>query len=294
MPAAPAPRPHRSEFSRSLAQGALIGALVLCFAFPWLRSHPLHRPALPAASAPSVPRAALPKAPRHGPLADFRGVAVSRDVRQVANWSFFTRDNQGHSVVILDKKAATAYVFDPAGRLVSSAPVLLGLAIGDDTEPGLGDKPLSRIRDDEKTTPAGRFVAEPGENNAGEDIVWIDYDQALAMHRVIRGTPAERRAQRLASPDPRERRISFGCINMPPRFYDHVLSPAVKKTGAIVYVLPEVKTSRQVFGAWDVTDPDARPPARSVARNTVAAARNHPPRAYREAPPDAAAGAAAQ
>jgi hypothetical protein len=303
MPPDSSTRPPTSEFLRSVAQGVVVGAIALAVAIPWMRAHPPHRApdvsvpsGTPEAAAPSrpAPPAALPHPGEAHRLADFRGVHVSPDVREVANWAFYTRDNHGHSVVILDKKAATVYAFDPAGRLVSSAPVLLGLTISDDTEPGVGDKPLSQIRDDEKTTPAGRFVAEPGENTQGEDIVWIDYDQALAMHRVIKGTPAERRAQRLASPDPRERRISFGCINLPPAFYDHVLSPAVKKTGAIVYILPEIKTTRQVFGSWDVTKPGAHAPAHAGVRSAASSARGKPARAYRENPAAASTAATAQ
>jgi hypothetical protein len=286
--------PSSSEFLRSLVLGVVLGGVALIAALPWIRSH-TRAPAAPAvqtapAPAARAPVARAPVAPPARRLADFHGVKVSRDVRQVANWSFFTGDNAGHSVVILDKKAATAYVFDPAGRLVTQTPVLLGLAIGDGMEPGIGDKPLSQIRDDEKTTPAGRFVAQLGENDKGEDIVWIDYDAALAMHRVVTNVPAERRVQRLASPDPKERRISFGCINLPPSFYDQVLSPTVKKTGAIVYVLPEIETPQQVFGSWDVTDPSAHPPAHRVAQASSAAPATRPPRAYRESPAALAAG----
>ena len=52
-----------------------------------------------------------------------------------------------------------------------------------------------------------------------------------------------------------DNRISFGCINLPVSFYEDVLSPTVRQYGAIIYVLPEVKTPQQVFGAYDVTDP---------------------------------------
>jgi hypothetical protein len=219
---------------------------------------------LPPAAAATVAPAAKPMA-QPGPLADFRGVAVSDGVREVANWAFFTRDNQGRAVVVLDKHAATVYTFSPGGTLVASAPVLIGLTVGDDTAPGVGDKPLTEVRDDEKTTPAGRFVAQPGEDADGVDVVWIDYAGAVAMHRVIDKVRAERRPERLASPDPRERRISFGCINLPIPFYEQVLSPTVRRTGAIVYVLPETRPPREVFGSWDVTDPAARPPSRVQA-----------------------------
>jgi hypothetical protein len=91
------------------------------------------------------------------------------------------------------------------------------------------------------------------------DVVWIDYDAAVAMHRVIDKVRAERRPERLASPWPQDRRISFGCINLPIPFYEQVLSPTVRRTGAIVYVLPETRSARAVFGSWDVTDPAAHP-----------------------------------
>jgi hypothetical protein len=211
------------------------------------------------ARTPQEPVTTPAVAPQHGPLADFRGTPVSEGVREVANWSFYTRDNQGRAVVILDKHAAAVYAFNPAGQLVASAPALLGLTIGDDTMPGVGDKPLSEVRDEEKTTPAGRFVAKTGEDDSGVDVVWLDYDAAVAMHRVIDKVRTERRPERLASPVAQDRRISFGCINLPIPFYEQVLSPTVRRTGAIVYVLPETRTPREVFGSWDVTDPAARP-----------------------------------
>jgi len=213
--------------------------------------------ALACAAAP-----AAPKAPPPGPLADFGSTPVSPGVREVANWAFYTHDNHGRAVVILDKHAATVYAFAPGGRLVANAPVLLGLTVGDDTPAGVGDKPLSEIPEDQRTTPAGRFVAHAGEDDSGVDVVWIDYKAAVAMHRVITTYPAQRRLERLASPNARDRRISWGCINLPVSFYEKVLSPTVRDTGAIVYVLPETRSPREVFGSWDVTDPQAHPPAR--------------------------------
>lgn len=220
-----------------------------------------------ATAAHGAPASALSAAAKHaGPLADFAGVAVSDGVREVANWAFFTRDNQGRAVVILDKHAATVYAFGPDGKLVASAPALLGLTVGDDTIPGVGDKPLADVRDEEKTTPAGRFLARPGWDDSGVDVVWIDYDAAVAMHRVIDKVRAERRPERLASPLAQDRRISFGCINLPIPFYEQVLSPTVRRTGAVVYVLPETRSPREVFGSWDVTDPAARPATVATAR----------------------------
>jgi hypothetical protein len=109
------------------------------------------------------------------------------------------------------------------------------------------------VKASEKTTPAGRFIAEPGRNTKGEDIIWVDYDSAVSMHRLRYVSKQERRAQRLASPTEKDNRISFGCINVPVDFYETVLSPTVKATGAIVYVLPEVRSLQEVFGLQNAT-----------------------------------------
>ena len=114
---------------------------------------------------------------------------------------------------------------------------------------GIGGRPLSQIRPEERTTPAGRFIAEPGVNAQGEDIVWIDYDAAVSMHRVRTRVKSERRLQRLASPTPEDNRISYGCINTPPAFFDQVVLPLLRPSGgrAIVYVLPDDLPLATVF-----------------------------------------------
>jgi hypothetical protein len=117
--------------------------------------------------------------------------------------------------------------------------VLLGLAKGDHSVPGIGNKTISQIRPDERTTPAGRFEAVMGFNHKGKQTLWLDYEQALSMHAVIKGTPLERRAQRLASPTPLDNRISYGCINVPVPFFQEVIQSNFSGNGGIVYVLPE-------------------------------------------------------
>ena len=101
----------------------------------------------------------------------------------------------------------------------------------------------------ERTTPAGRFVGEPGRNTNGEDIVWVDYDAAVSMHRVRVHEKTERRLERLASPTTADNRISYGCINLPVEFYEGVLQPAFNQRYGVIYVLPEVKAAREVFKA---------------------------------------------
>lgn len=203
-----------------------------------------------AQAAPGGPAvAAGASAPR---LAQFGKEPASAEARQIAHWALHSGDSGQRAVVVVDKKNAKAYVFDPSGALQGAAPVLLGSAIGDHTVPGVGDKPLSQVRPEERTTPAGRFIAEPGVNNKGEDIIWVDYDAAVSMHRVRPNVKAERRLERLASKTPADNRISFGCINLPVRFYEDVLSPTVRRMGAVIYVLPETQPAAALFGAYDV------------------------------------------
>jgi hypothetical protein len=187
--------------------------------------------------------------------ANLKQEAASPEARQIADWVVDSGDNKNMPFVILDKKDAKVYVFHAHGGLRGAAPVLLGITVGDDSFPGVGNKPLSMVKPEEKTTPAGRFLAASDKNIKGADIVWIDYDSAVSLHAVVKGKPEERRAERLASPLPSERRISFGCVNVPVNFFKTALLPSFKKSDGIVYVLPETRTTKQVFAAYyDVND----------------------------------------
>jgi hypothetical protein len=193
-----------------------------------------------------------PSKQKPGPPADFGEEAAPPDVVHVANWVSYTRDNKKKAFVLIDKKEAQLYVFDPRGKLRSRTPVLLGKAVGDDAAPGIGNKPMSKMTEDEKTTPAGRFLAAPGKNTKGEDIIWIDYDTAVSMHRLRKVSAEQKRAERMSTDDPSDNRISYGCVNVPAKFYDGVLKPTVVKQGAFVYVLPETRTPQKQFGSFDI------------------------------------------
>jgi hypothetical protein len=244
MKAAPASANGKSEFLDSVQKGLLLGAAVLALVMPpsgWVpRKAPPGDPAARTVSREAAVR-----------RVDFGAVQPTADVRQVATWVLAAGDHRNKAFVILDKKDARVYVFEPNGRLKAESPVLLGYAVGDDNAPGIGSKPLSQILPEERTTPAGRFVAEMGMNARGEDVVWVDYDAAVSMHRVLTTNPAERRLERLATPTHEDNRVSYGCINLPTAFYEQVLAPTVKGGGAIIYVLPETRPLHQVFAAMD-------------------------------------------
>jgi hypothetical protein len=174
---------------------------------------------------------------------------LSPDARNALEQILARRDNAGAPFVVIDKRRAALWVFDGQGRPRGSTPVLLGLAVGDHTVPGIGDRPLKEVRPDERTTPAGRFVAEHGRNLSGEDVIWVDYDAAVSMHRVRATVAAERRLQRLASKTSADNRISYGCINVPAAFYDQTLLKTIGRERPVVYVLPETRRPGSLFVA---------------------------------------------
>lgn len=229
----------------------LLGAAVLATPAFSATQEPAAKPARHATARKPVAKDAKPQQP--GPLADFGQVNASADVKHVANWVSYTHNAQKKAFVIVDKKAAQVYVFDPKGKLVSgsAAPVLIGLAPGDAIHP-VGNTPISKLKESEKNTPAGRFLAQPGSNTHGANIIWIDYKNSLSMHSMHSVSASERRAERMATPDPSDNRISNGCINVPPKFYSSVVWPTVRKYGAYVYVLPETRTPQQQFGSYEV------------------------------------------
>lgn len=146
----------------------------------------------------------------------------------------------GRPFAIVDKRAATLSVYTADGQLLGRTSALLGLAPGDAEVAGSRGKPPSALTPRERTTPAGRFTAEPGLNLHGERIVWIDYDASLAIHRLRPAPARERRPQRLASADPRDKRITLGCVVVDPAFFDRVVLPSLGGgAGGLVYILPE-------------------------------------------------------
>lgn len=179
--------------------------------------------------------------------ADFRSVEPTPDARHMADWVVSRHDNGRMPFMVLDKRDARLYVFKPSGELIDQTPVLLGAAHGDDTYPGIGDVPIDKVKPYQRTTAAGRFVTRPGLDADHTDVVWLDYDAALAMHRVINKVKSERRLQRLASPNPKVRRISWGCINIPIAFFDTYISPVYGKRSGVTYVIPERKSFAEVF-----------------------------------------------
>ncbi|HYW56578.1 MAG TPA: hypothetical protein VE934_06445 [Polaromonas sp.] len=180
-------------------------------------------------------------------FADFGGATASADVRYTAARILASSDNQGWPFVIVDKKDARIFVFQADGQLVGASAALLGLASGDHSVPGIGSREPSKILPFERTTPSGRFLSQPGRNLDGEEVVWINYTEGLAIHRVRPGQSQERRLQRLASSTPDDNRVSLGCVVVPVAFFEEVVQPVLGKNYSVVYVLPETRAAHALF-----------------------------------------------
>ncbi|RCW67555.1 L,D-transpeptidase [Pseudorhodoferax soli] len=182
------------------------------------------------------------------PAAHAAPAEFSADARQVADWVQQSNDNAGLPYALVDKKAAMLYLFGADGQLRAATPALLGAAPGDRGAPDLNQRDLSTLGWHERTTPAGRYVAQPGRNLQGEPVVWVDYGAALAIHRLRPGPARERRAERLRSATPADNKVSLGCVVVPVAFYTEQVEPLLGQGRSVVYILPETMAASEAFG----------------------------------------------
>lgn len=201
-------------------------------------------------------------APQTG-AADASPPAPSPMAAELMDWVIATGDNAGRPFALVDKVEAKVFVFGADGRLRGWTPALIGLAPGDGSVPGIGDRAMSDIRPEERTTPAGRFVAGYGPAADGKTVLWVDYDDAISLHPVVTSNPREHRLRRLASADPAAHRITYGCINVPADFYARIVRPAFAETKGVVYILPDTRPLDDVFPG--ILEASARPPPLALA-----------------------------
>jgi len=186
-----------------------------------------------------------------------QGQDVSDTVIELAGWVVATRDSEGYPFAIMDKAAAQILVFGGDGRLRGAAPALFGSATGDHIAPGVAGLALREIPGRDRTTPAGRFVGGFGPSIDAGRVLWVDYDSAVSIHPTATGVPAERRPERLASPSPDDNRITHGCINVSPGFYEQVVRQTFER-GGVFYILPDKAPLAETFPEFVQSRPAAQ------------------------------------
>lgn len=192
--------------------------------------------------------------------AELRNFTMSKDIEQFADWVSRARDHQRLPFIIVDKQNAMASAFDASGRHLRTSPILLGIGVGDSFAPGVREMDMHKTQPWQRITPAGRFFAEEDLDLQGETVLWVDYDTAIAIHKLPAKRTKQRRHERILSANPADHRITYGCINVLPDFYDKVVHPNFRSKGGIVYVLPDTMPVKSVFKAYDA------PIASSVTR----------------------------
>lgn len=197
-----------------------------------------------------------PSTPSHPALQ-----SASADVREVVRWVIESRDSAGMPFLVVDKVNAQVFVFGPGGALRGAAPALLGMARGDRLL-APNSATLEQIRPFERVTPAGRYVSRLSVDSEGKELLVLDYAAAISLHPVIKGTPEERRAERLRSASSQDNRISYGCINVPKEFYANFVRTTFAGSRGVVYVLPETGPASALF--------DMRPSSTVASRTTAA------------------------
>ncbi|KRG61067.1 hypothetical protein ABB25_00300 [Stenotrophomonas koreensis] len=171
---------------------------------------------------------------------------ISQTLVDLAGWVVASKDNHGYPFAVIDKAAAQVLVFGGDGRLRGAAPGLFGSAVGDHTAPGIAGLALREIPGRDRTTPAGRFIGGYGPSIDAGRVLWVDYESAVSIHPTATGTPAERRTERLASPTPDDNRVTHGCINVEPGFYEQVVRATFER-GGIFYILPDKDSIADTF-----------------------------------------------
>ena len=174
------------------------------------------------------------------------GQDVSPTVVELAGWVVATGDSEGYPFAIIDKDAAQILVFGGDGRLRGAAPGLFGSAVGDHSAPGIAGLALREIPGRDRTTPAGRFVGGFGPSIDAGRVLWVDHESAVSMHPTATGVPSERRPERLASATPDDNRVTHGCINVAPGFYEDIVRPTFER-GGVFYILPDTMSLAEAF-----------------------------------------------
>jgi hypothetical protein len=181
---------------------------------------------------------------------------VSNTVIELAGWVVASSDNQGYPFAIMDKAAAQILVFGGDGRLRGAAHGLFGSAVGDHTAPGIAGLALREIPGRDRTTPAGRFVGGYGPSIDAGRVLWVDYESGVSIHPTATGVPAEKRVERLESPTPDDNRVTHGCINVAPGFYEQVIRPTFER-GGVFYILPDAVPLEETFPEFVQSRADA-------------------------------------
>ena len=211
------------DIVRILAQGVLAAAIVVN---PTLAKMNFQFNLPRVVSQTSEVRAVVPAAAK-AKMSEAAQVTYSAvaPIAKAANKAF----------MITDKAGGMLHVFHADGSLLVQDVALVGKDVGDKLEGAkkitpAGQYDLHLVPDAEYT---GGFVYHMG-GAVREDGLTV------AVHAVYTGEASEKRPERLATPTPKDNRISWGCINVNNSTMVDTLLPAKAEiNGSLIFVMPE-------------------------------------------------------
>src|SRR5947208_2153122 len=71
--------------------------------------------------------------------------ALSVEAWKLIDWVLATHDNNDMPFMVIDKVAAEAIAFNSVGERIGVSPALVGMAVGDDETPAVGDREMTAI-----------------------------------------------------------------------------------------------------------------------------------------------------
>jgi hypothetical protein len=142
--------------------------------------------------------------------------------------------NINKPIVIADKRAGIITIVDPNTGKKEIGYALFGKHKYDTLDLSLLDDPTKAMP---SITPAGIFKMKKMFSwHLNQNIIAfiIGTDKILAIHPVWTGNKNQQRVQRLQSPTPNDNRITNGCINVDPVFFETVLNKIPNDTLLII------------------------------------------------------------
>jgi hypothetical protein len=155
---------------------------------------------------------------------------------------------------IADKPNGKIHLFDTDGKFLKSSDALYGKQAGDVLTAEARVMPIEKMQDIDKITPAGVFnlsVSKAPDYTGGYVLRFTDNKGdmgGVAIHAVYTGDVKENREAKLASKDPNDKKISFGCINVDTSFFTGNIIPRIDKMeNAGVVVIPDAQEQLDLF-----------------------------------------------
>lgn len=185
-------------------------------------------------------------------------VPKNADMSEISNQAYsitapaFIKAKQ--AFFIADKPNGKIHLFDTDGKFLKSSDALYGKQAGDVLSEQIRTMKIEDMKDVDKITPAGVYnlsVSPSPDYTGGYTLRFNDNRGDLggiAIHAVYTGNAMEKREAKLASKDPKDKKVSFGCINVDTKFFTGNIIPRIKQMeNAGVVVIPDAQERLAMF-----------------------------------------------